>query len=167
MSTDWDERFRRVIDANGPALRRVAQAYTRDGAETDDLFQDICFAIWRALPSFRGESSERTFAFRIAHNRGLTFRTRRKETAPLDDELRDRSPGPETLLTAALRRERLLAAVRLLPEPQRQVITMSLEGMSAQEIAEVLGVTTNTIAIRLTRARQALRGILRDEGSGA
>lgn len=101
--------------------------------------------------------------FRIAHNRGLTFRGRRRDGAPLDEAIRDRSPGPDTLLTAALRRERLLAAVRRLPESQRQVVTMSLEGMAAAEIAEVLGVTPNSVAIRLTRARQALRTLLVEE----
>jgi RNA polymerase sigma factor (sigma-70 family) len=164
MSSEWDERFHRLIQHHGAALRRLAQAYARDTADGDDLFQDICFAVWRALPSFRGESSERTFVFRIGHNRGLTHRSRRKESAPLGEDLADRSPGPESLAVAAIRRESLLAAVRRLPEAQRQVVTMSLEGMTPAEIAEVLGTTPNSIAIRLTRARQALRALLNGEG---
>ena len=164
MPTESDDRFRQLIHDHGAALRRLAQAYARDAADGEDLFQDICFAVWRALPSFRGESSEKTFVFRIGHNRGLTHRTRRKDLGPLNDDLADRGPGPDSLLTAALRRDRLLAAVRHLPETQRQVITLSLEGMGAGEIAEVLGVTPNSVAIRLTRARQALRALLESAG---
>lgn len=165
MSRDLDQRFERLLGEHGPALRRLAQAYADGSADADDLFQEIAFAVWRALPSFRGESSERTFVFRIGHNRGLTHRSRRKlPPVELDDTVSDRSPGPETLLNVAIQRERLLQAVRRLPEVQRQVVTMSLEGLSTGEIAEVLGVTDNSVAIRLTRARKALREILSGEG---
>ncbi len=167
MSRDPDQRFDRLIVELGPALRRLAQAYADGPADADDLFQDICFALWRALPSFRGESSERTFAFRIGHNRGLTHRSRKRAVASeLDEDLRDRSPGPESLLTAALTRERLTAAVRQLSETQRQVVMLSLEGLTNGQIAEVLGVTENNVAVRLTRARKALREILVARGEG-
>jgi RNA polymerase sigma-70 factor (ECF subfamily) len=165
MSRATDQQFQRLMAEHGPALRRLAQAYADGAADAEDLFQDICFAVWRALPSFRGESSERTFAFRIGHNRGLTHRTRkRSEPAELVEEIRDRAPGPETLLTAALTRERLAAAVRRLPETQRQVVLLSLEGLANGEIAEVLGVTENSVAVRLTRARKGLRAILSGRG---
>lgn len=167
MSREADELFDRLIAEHGPALRRLAHAYAEGPADADDLFQDICFALWRALPSFRGESSERTFAFRIGHNRGLTHRARKRAlAAELDEEIRDRSPGPETLLTAALTRERLAAAVHRLPETQRQVVMLSLEGLSNVEIAEVLGVTDNSVAVRLTRARKGLRDLLLERGDG-
>ena len=53
--------------------------------------------------------------------------------------------------------ERLLAAVRRLPLPLRQVTIQTLEGFTPAEIAEVLGVNANTVSIRLTRAKAALR----------
>ena len=83
MSRATDQWFDRLIAAHGPGLRRLAQGYADGPADADDLFQDICFALWRALPSFRGESTERTFAFRIGHNRGLTHRSR-KRTPPAE-----------------------------------------------------------------------------------
>lgn len=169
MASPADDRFHRLMAAHGPALRRLAQSYGRDAADADDLFQDISFAVWRALPSFRGESSERTFVFRIGHNRGLTHRARRKPLGEdLDAEVPDRAPGPETLLTRALTRQRLLGAVHQLSVVQREVITLSLEGLNPREIAEVLGVTENSVAVRLTRARKALRQLLEespDDGS--
>jgi RNA polymerase sigma-70 factor (ECF subfamily) len=165
MSREADRRFDRIIEEHGPALRRLAQAYADGAADADDLFQDICFALWRALPSFRDEASERTFAFRIGHNRGLTHRARKRANPDqLDEEIRDRSPGPDSLLTVALTRERLSEAVRRLPETQRQVVLLSLEGMGNGEIAEVLGVTENSVAVRLTRARKGLRELLLARG---
>ncbi len=157
-------RFDRIVRDHGPALRRLALTYARTQADADDLFQDICFGLWRALPTFRGESSERTFAFRIGHNRGITFRTRQRHHEPIDDALPDQRPGPDAVAGQALLRDRLMDVIRSLPEGQRQVITLALEDLSHAEIAEVLGVRENNVAVRLTRARQRLRQLLAGTG---
>jgi len=163
-----EAHFDRIIRGHGDALRRLARAYARDTADADDLFQEICLGLWRALPTFRGECSERTFTFRIGHNRGLTYRARRRpEPDEIDESVADQAPGPETVLGASIRHDGLLAAVRRLPESQRQVVLLSLEGLGNSEIGEVLGVTENGVAIRLTRARKALRELLGpDWGTG-
>src|SRR5258707_11770601 len=69
--TTLERHFDRLLAANGPALTRLAASYTNTPSDRDDLVQEIALAIWRALPRFRGECSERTFLFRIAHNRGI------------------------------------------------------------------------------------------------
>ena len=61
-----EDKLQKLLAANGPALLRLAASYTRNQSDRDDLFQEISLAIWKALPSFRGNSSERTFMFRIA-----------------------------------------------------------------------------------------------------
>lgn len=168
-----DARYDRILEREGAALRRVAAAYEADPGRREDLFQEICLAIWRALPRFRGESSERTFVFRIAHNRGLTHRSRRSASrAPAADleeanALADPRPGPEAEVRAGQRRERLRAAVLALPLDFRQVISLTLEGLGPKEIAEVLGITENNAAVRLSRARRALRQILERIGGTA
>ena len=119
--------------------------------------------------TFREEASERTFAFRIAHNRGLThgWRARGSVTADLDEaeELADPRLDPESELHAGERRDRLRQAIRRLPLIARQVVVLSLEGLSQREIGEVLGITENNVAVRLTRARKLLRQALETEGS--
>ena len=54
-----EARYERILREQGPALRRAAGAYEFDPARREDLFQDICLALWQALPRFRGEASER------------------------------------------------------------------------------------------------------------
>ena len=148
----------------GPSLDRLAAAYEADLAERDDLLQDISFALWRALPSFRGECSERTFVYRIAHNRGLTHRARRRlrvtESLENIEVLPDPGADPEQATIRNLTRERLQTAVRQLPEGARQVVILSLSGLSPAEIGEVLGITENNAAVRLSRARRALKDLL-------
>jgi RNA polymerase sigma factor (sigma-70 family) len=148
---------------HGPSLGRLAASYTRDAADRDDLLQDIVIAIWRALPSFRGECSERTFVFRIAHNRGISHIAARG-TAAADvaaaAEIADRAPTPEQNLVAEEQGRRLLTAVQALPIAYRQVITLWLEGLGYGDIADVLGITESNVGARLTRARHMLRKAL-------
>ena len=163
MSRALEERYDAILREHGPALRRVAAIYEADPVRREDLFQEICLALWQALPRFRGDCSERTFAFRIAHNRGLTHGWKaRGTTADLEEaeEIPDTRRDPESELCERDRRERLRAAVRRLPPGARQVVALSLEGLSHREIGEVLGVTENNVAVRLTRARKLLREIL-------
>jgi RNA polymerase sigma-70 factor (ECF subfamily) len=153
----------RLLAEHGAAIRRVTRLYERDESRRDDLFQEICVAIWRALPSFRGDASERTFLFRIAHNRGLTHRARRGlPAAPLDEaaELAHPAPQPDTSLHRQQQRAALEEAIAQLPVGLAPVITLTLEGLSQREIAEVLGITENNVAVRATRARQRVRELL-------
>lgn len=155
--------FEAVLADHGPGLMRVALAYGRDAAEAQDFYQEICYAIWRALPSFRGEASLKTFVWRIAHNRGLTLRARRPRRGEGEQPLAavaDPGPSPQQVVEDRDRQERLLVAVRELSDTQREVVLLSLEGLSQAEIGEVLGLTENAVAVRLNRARQALRGRL-------
>ncbi len=169
MSRALEQQYDRILREHGPALRRVAAAYEADPSRREDLFQEICLALWQALPRFREEASERTFAFRIAHNRGLThgWRARGTVTADLNEaeELADPRQDPESELQEGERRDRLREAIRRLPLAARQVVVLSLEGLSQREIGDVLGITENNVAVRLTRARKLLRQALETEGS--
>ena len=155
-----DQRFDEVLREHGPALRRLVHAWERERAAREDLWQEILFALWRALPRFRGECAERAFVFRVAHNRALTHRFKSRpdeESLEAAAETHDPRPSPEHDAVAAQHRQRLLHALRALPVAARQVLTLSLEGFSRAEIAEVLGITENNTGVRLSRARKLLQ----------
>ena len=88
-------------------------------------------------------------------------------TADLDEaeEMADPRLDPASELEEGERRDRLREAVRRLPLAARQVVVLSLESLSQREIGEVLGITENNVAVRLTRARKLLRQALETEGS--
>jgi RNA polymerase sigma-70 factor (ECF subfamily) len=155
-----EQQFERILAVQGPALTRLAATYTNTLSDRDDLLQEIAFAIWQALPKFRGECSERTFAFRIAHNRGITYlsRIRAQATDPIEEiDVHDPTPGPESNLSQRQRADKLKEAVRRLPIAYRQVIMLTLEGLGYKEISEVLGISESNVGVRLTRARQLLQ----------
>lgn len=165
---DFDERATRILRENARPLERLVASYARSEADRADLLQDVALALWSSLRNFRGDASEKTFLLRIAHNRALTFVAKRgRPTEDVDDHA-DRvvatsGKNPAVAYERRERESRMLAAVRALPVPHRQVITLLLEGLSHGEIAAVLGTTENNIGVRANRARNALRVLIEDE----
>lgn len=162
-SESREARLERLLREYGQALARMCAAYERDAAERDDLWQDMAFALWRALPGFRGDCSEKTFVYRIARNRALTHRFRnRLVTTPLSeaDKLADPAAATDAAAERGSERAQLVDKVHRLPEGLKAAVVLRLEGLDDREIAEVLGVTANNVAVRLTRARDALRRLM-------
>jgi RNA polymerase sigma factor (sigma-70 family) len=157
------EQYERIFAAYGPAFVRLTACYETRPEAREDLLQEILVAIWKALPGFRGDCSDKTFAFRVAHNRCLTHVWKRGKSREKDGELPeipDSRKNPEALAIDNRRREALLAAIRTLPVNYSQVIMLALEDLTPAEIAAILGVTENNVAVRLNRARKTLRTLL-------
>ena len=158
-----EQQFDRILDEHGGAISRLAYGYEAVAIIREELVQEIGLAIWQALPHFRGECSERTFVFRIAHNRGLTHVWRRRPVhQPLEDleeqdQPVDPRPHPDEQLAQSDQRSRLMEAIQSLPSGYREMIVLMLEGLSYAEIAEVVGIRENNVAVRLNRARKALK----------
>jgi len=156
---DPEARAQSVLLEYAAALAPLAAHYAAPD-DREDLLQDILFALWRALPAFRGESSIRTFVYRIAHYRGIAYwRSRRHDTIPLADAPEPTDPGADSAadLEHRLERERLAAAVEQLPPAHRETVKLCLLGWSNGEIAAAHGVTENNVGVRLHRARRMLQ----------
>jgi len=160
-----EQQFDRLLAANGPALARLAASYTNTRGDRDDLLQEIALAVWQALRGFRGECSERTFMFRVAHNRAIAYLARSRARFPAggsEIDLPDPAPDPESGLAREQTAARLRRAIHRLPLLYRQVIMLALEDLGYAEIAEVLGISESNVGARLSRARQLLRESLEE-----
>ncbi len=149
-----EERFAKLMEAYAGAVRRLCSVYAAAPADREDLYQEIFLGVWRSLPAFRGESSERTWLYRIAHNVALTWqlqeRRRQSRQSPFDDA------SPPEAKPIDLGRLDLERAVAQLRPTDRSLILMWLEGLTALEIEEVTGVQAATVAVRLGRIRKQL-----------
>ncbi len=152
---------------------RIQRYLTRlvDASEAEDLTQEVFAKVAQALPSFRGESQASTWVYRIATNaaidkiRGAASRHDGQQSS-LDDstetEAKDIWTGDETPLLEeqAMRHEMYEcydSFVRNLPPNYRTVIVLSkLEQLTNDEIAEILGLSLDTVKIRLHRGRERL-----------
>ncbi|MFT5052599.1 MAG: RNA polymerase sigma-70 factor (ECF subfamily) [Chlamydiales bacterium] len=166
-----EERLREIVDSFGPAFRRLVAVYEFDAGLREDLLQEILLCVWRALPGFRGDSSLRTWAFRVAHNTALKHqRGHGRARHQAETHARD-TPRPEATLdddpaTISERREELLRLQRLVGELEpvdRQLVILQLEGFSRAEIAEITGLSSTNASTRLHRLRARLTRRIEDE----
>ena len=158
--------FDRIVAEHGALVSRIAMTYEADPALREDLTQQIFLAVWQALPSFRADSSLRTFIARIAQNRSISFVAKQVRQAPvaeIPEQLAADSPSPEDSAIEASEHRSLLEATRRLPLPQREVIVLLLEGFNYAEIAEMLNIAPNALALRLTRAKTGLKKMLEQQ----
>ena len=143
--------------------------FIRDPDEVQDVVQEAFIKAYRALPGFRGESAFFTWLYRIAINTAknyLVSRARRPPGADVDVEdaeylesagaLRDLA-GPENQLMTEQLRAVIDKAIRALPEDLRTALTLrEFEGLSYEEIAEVMRCPVGTVRSRIFRAREAV-----------
>ena len=155
--------FETIVADHGPLISRIAMSYEADPVLREDLIQQIFLAVWQALPSYRQDASLRTFIARIAQNRAISFVAKQVRLPPLaemPERVESEAPNPEEKAIVASERRRLLDATRRLPLPQRDVIILVLEGFSYGEIADMLNIAPNALALRLSRAKAALKKML-------
>ena len=155
-----------VVTRFAPALARIVASYERDRALRDELLQEVFMAVLTSLPRLEQPEKLKQFVFRIAHNRCVSHVARRMrervDQVPMD-ELAAEIASQDQALMEQERGERLLSAVQRLPLPHRQVITLILEDMSYEEVADTLGITVANVGIRVNRAKQQLKALLNDE----
>jgi RNA polymerase sigma factor (sigma-70 family) len=152
-----------VVTQFGPALARVVATYERDRALRDELLQDVLMAIITSLPRLTQPEKLKPFVFRIAHNRSLSHITRRIRERSYQENVDDvdvPTASQEQMLIQAERGERLLAAIRRLALPYRQVMTLVLEDLSYEDIAEALSISVVNVGVRVNRAKKQLRELL-------
>lgn len=159
---DYSQKFCELFEAYQPALRRLVSAYVVNSADRDDLLQEIAAGIWKSLPGFRGESSQRTWIYRVAHNIAIRNSSQVRQRSAREPGLEtgfDRPSGERSVESALVLDEKqraLMEGIRELSASDRQIVTLHLEGLSAAEIEEVTGITAGAVATRLTRIRQKL-----------
>ncbi len=147
-----------------------------DHNEALDLSQEVFLRVFRTLPGFRGQSTLRTWIYRIvvnqARNRQRFWRRRhRAQQVSLDEHIRDHgelpAPGdggsPDRLLGQKQLAERIRTALDQLPFDQKIALVLrEIDGLSYEEIGFSIGIAVGTVKSRLARARESLRAQLRD-----
>lgn len=141
-----------------------------------DLAQEAFIKAWRALPSFKGDSSFYTWIYRIAHNAGYDWLRKRRiqGEGEFDDEVsRPIAAGAEAVPKGDRRPDEVLknrelgdrikdAIAQLSPDHRTAILLREVEGLSYEEIAEVMEISLGTVMSRLFYARKKLQEILKD-----
>lgn len=151
-------------------IERLLTRSVRNPADVADLCQETFLAAYRALPAFRGESAFYTWIYRIAINAAQRHRSRQRPVESVDDEAGTFGTGaapsddatPETLLAGRQLARELDEAIQALAEDQRRALLLrEVDGLTYDEIADLLACPPGTVRSRIFRAREAVAARLR------
>jgi len=156
--------FDRLVDRHGNALYRFATRQCASSRDAEDALQDGLLAAWRGAATFRGESSARSWLFRIVLH-ACRRRSRRRagepaHHAPVEEaeSLAHGGAGPDEATASHQTGAALARALADLPEAPREVLLLrDVDGMAGPEAAAILGIGLAAMKSRLHRARLELK----------
>lgn len=163
MRSDEQETiFRRWLNDHTGLILKIVRACAATPEDQEDLFQDVLVNLWSSVRAFRGDAKETTWIYRVTFNTAMAWRrTERRRRQKHESLIKfDASPqtfsGPDESLPQREIVEQLYAAIRQLPKLDASLALMHLDGLSYQEMSEVLGISENYIGVKLNRIRKQL-----------
>ena len=158
--------FEALVRPHVPSLRRFVFSFARRWQDADDLAQEALIKAFRSLDSFEGRASFSTWLYVVTRGicrdwyRGRLAKARERE-AELEDGPDDALDAQDELLERREASARLWVAIRRLePDFRTPLVLFDIEGLTYEEIAEVLGMRIGTVRSRIARGRDALRRLL-------
>jgi len=159
-----DELYRDIVAANKDRMYRICCCYVRDDDARKDVYQEILINIWQNLPRFEGRSEISTWVYRISVNTCLGFlrseRRRKKifEQDPLIAEERLTNATAEAEVPHTDEHvERLYACIDRLPLLDKALISLYLEDLSTEEMADILGMSASNVRVKVHRIKKTIR----------
>jgi RNA polymerase sigma-70 factor (ECF subfamily) len=167
--------FELLVEKYQRKLARLLSRFIRDPAEVEDVTQEAFIKAYRALPAFRGDSAFYTWLYRIGINTAKNYLMALGRRAPTSTEVEaDEAEGfeegeqlrdintPESVLLSNEIAETVNSTIEALPEELRTAIQLrEIEGMSYEDIAQVMNCPIGTVRSRIFRAREAIAAQLR------
>jgi RNA polymerase sigma-70 factor (ECF subfamily) len=155
-------------------IQGLVSRYVRDQDEIQDVVQDAFLKAYRALPRFRGDSQFYTWIYRIAINTAKNHLVSRSRRPPSDDvdaqdaeyhgggEALTDVASPERELAGEQLKQAVFGALEALPDELRTAVTLrEFDGLSYEEIAEIMECPVGTVRSRIFRAREAIDAVVR------
>ena len=164
---DHASLFKAWLEEHRGIVVKVTRSFAPAPADAADLQQELLLQLWTSLSSYAGQAKPSTWIYRVCLNTALTWRRgawrREKRLEPDADIARVPTEAASPADRAGEREllEKLYAAIHALPEFDRALVMLSLDGLAYREIAEITGLTENHVGVALTRARQRLAGLMK------
>lgn len=162
-----EQEFLNRIESHKGILYKVSKMYMDNSDDQQDLFQEIVCQLWKSYESFRNESQFSTWMYRVAVNTAIVFL--RKEKRKVDryeiasENVKD-DEGDSHIKESQL--DHFYKAVQKLEKIDKAIIFYQLEGFSHKEIGENLGISEGNARVKLNRAKEKLKEIIKKQGYG-
>ncbi len=164
-----EEKLVEAMELYGDYIVQLCYTYVRNWQTAEDLAQETFLRYFEALSKFRGDSSVKTYLFRIAvnvsHNYLASWKYKKVRISTFFHKTLASDDTPEHQLLKQNEQQQLIAAIKALPTKYKDVVMLfHFAELPLQEVAAALKLPVNTVKTRLRRARQTLGIQLMEEG---
>ncbi len=148
--------FERLVMEHKSTIYSVCYMFTETKLEADDLFQEVLISLWQGKDSFRGDSSLRSWVYRVSMNTCISYKRKKHvKTVPLEFSADAIAPDSPEKKQARMLHDRISKL-----EPfDRAIVLLWLEDMSYDEIAAIVGISTKAVGVRLLRIKEKLKSL--------
>ena len=156
-----ESTFVDLVKKHEGVIFKLVNLYASDEEERKDLVQEIMYQAWKGFGKFEGRSQFSTWLYRICLNTIFTQK-RKKTLVEFRDSLEQIAPVAQESISGSIEARLLQRAIRTLPETDRAIISLHLDGYDNAEIAEIIGLTDGNVRVRLHRIKKVLTNLLKD-----
>lgn len=153
-----EQEFSELVHRHKSTIYTVCYMFSKDNDEVQDLFQDILANLWTGFGSFRGESQQKTWVWRVALNTCISVERKKKRRQQAGQLSMDidlyADDDNDTLQVQALHKR-----INSLGLVDRAIILLWLEDMSYDEIGAIMGITSKHVGVKLFRIKERLKQI--------
>jgi RNA polymerase sigma-70 factor (ECF subfamily) len=153
QTSDVPLDFEQLVRDHSGRIRRIARRFAADGT-VDDLVQDILTRLWRSFAGFRGDAKVESWIYRVALNAAMTHVTETVKARDLQAAVSAQSVATEGVPGGASAANILSDFLSQLGDVDASILMMYMDGLTADEMSGVLGITGNAINVRLNRMKQ-------------
>lgn len=153
QNKDLENEFMNMIKLHERIIYKVVSFYADIDQSTNDLYQEVILNLWKAYPSFRGESKISTWIYRIALNTCITFFRRNKRKPNHIDLIGDIAEIPDNNEEIT----ELYNLINRLGKIEKALVLLYLDEKPYKEIAEITGMTVTNISTKISRIKEKLK----------
>jgi len=155
-----EPEFLALIDQHQGIIHKICSLYRDTKEDREDLFQEIVFKLWKSAPTFRGEAKFSSWMYKVALSTAITVFRKKKPDIRYMPELPDKQ---DVQTQPDEQREQLFLALKQLNDADKALITLYLEDLSYQQIAEIVGISETNVGARLNRIRSRIQQLLKSK----
>ncbi len=153
--TTLEQQFAQTVATHKSTIYTVCYMFSKDDDEVNDLFQEVLINLWRGFEHFEGRSDVRTWVYRVALNTCISQDRRRRRRTDMElsmdiDLFHDADADTRQV-------DLLHKRIQRLQPFDRAIVLLWLEDLSYDEIAQIVGITTKNVSVRLVRIKEQLK----------
>lgn len=150
-----EQQFAQMVEQQKSTIYTVCYMFSKDKDEVNDLFQEVLINLWRGFERFEGRSDVRTWVYRVALNTCISQDRRRRRRSDVElsmdiDLFHDADADTRQV-------DLLHKRIQRLQPFDRAIVLLWLEDLSYDEIAQIVGITTKNVSVRLVRIKEQLK----------